>query len=63
MNSRDNCIHRSLELTGEDVRNSTAKLTVVRCANCGTAIGVMINELPVALDTLNQKLDYLIKKG
>jgi hypothetical protein len=55
------CKHRSFSYENITATGANIKLGIVRCSQCGTAIGAFIPQVPDALNGISEKLDNLKK--
>jgi hypothetical protein len=57
-----NCAHTSFSCELENVTGIRIKIPVIRCTDCGMAIGVLWAQIPDALNAIGEKLDAILKK-
>jgi len=55
------CKHTSFSSEQANVAGINTKIGIVRCTQCGTAIGVLYPQVPDAFNALCEKLDVLQK--
>jgi transcription elongation factor Elf1 len=53
------CVHTLFSYEEAKPLGANRKIGIVRCNQCGTAIGVFLPEIAAALEVINQKLDDL----
>lgn len=51
------CAHESFDCEKVSVEGFRYKLAVVRCKDCGEAVGVFIADLPTAINSIGRKID------
>jgi transcription elongation factor Elf1 len=57
-----NCAHAAFSCSLESATGSNMQIAIIRCTDCGEAIGAFLPQIPDAINSLNEKIDYLIKK-
>jgi len=59
--TEQNCKHTSFACEQSKATGVNFEIGIVRCSQCGTAIGVLYPQVPTALYALGEKLDALQK--
>ena len=54
-----NCKHTSFSTEQGDATGANIKIGIVRCSQCGTAIGALYPQALIALSALGDKLDAI----
>ena len=57
----ENCTHGSFCCETVNATGSNLKIAIIRCTDCGEAIGAFLPQLPDALNRLGEKLDVILK--
>jgi transcription elongation factor Elf1 len=61
MNQPD-CTHKSFACEQVDAAGSNIKIGIVRCTQCGKAIGTLYPQVPNVLNAIGEKLDAVLKR-
>jgi len=56
------CTHKSFSSEQVDVSGANIKIGIIRCSQCGAAIGVLYPQAPAVLNAIGEKLDVLQKE-